>query len=184
MDSQQQTLTNALTAVKAGDAGALDYLYVRYADDLRGYVASIVGNRDDADDVVQDVFLKLTRSLRHYRQREVPFAGWLTRVARNAAIDHLRGRRQIPVGDVRVDDVVEDSGEGLRELRSALSLLPDDQREVLVLRHVAGLSPSEIAMRLQRSESSIHGLHHRGRGAVRAALTEAGCAPVTVARAR
>ncbi len=183
MDSQQQ-LDRAIAAAKAGDAGALDYLYVNYADDVRGYVASIVGNRDDADDVTQDVFLKLTRSLRNYRRRETPFAGWLTRVARNAAIDHLRGRRQIPVGEVRVDHVVEDSADELGVLRTVLGALPADQREVVMLRHVAGLSPSEIALRMRRTESSIHGLHHRGRASVRAALSEAGCAPVTVARAR
>jgi len=46
-----------------------------------------------------------------------------------------------------------------------------------MLRHVVGLSPSEIALRLDRSESSIHGLHHRGRGALRTALAEMDCAP-------
>ncbi len=184
MDSQDQTLHRAIAAAKAGDAGALHYLYVRYADELRGYVTHIVGNRDDADDVVQDLFLKLTRKLRHYETQGVPFAGWLTRVARNAAIDHLRARRQIPMADVRADRPVEDPGEGLRALRAALRSLPHEQRQVLVLRHVVGLSPGEIATRLQRTESSVHGLHHRGRGALRSALAEAGCAPVTAARAR
>jgi RNA polymerase sigma-70 factor (ECF subfamily) len=184
MDSSEQALNGAVAAAKAGDAGALHYLYVRFADELRGYVANIVGNRDDAEDVVQDVFLKLTRKLRHYETRSVPFAGWLTRVARNAAIDHLRARRQVPVAEVRVDRPVYDAGEGVRALRAALGSLPVDQREVLLLRHVAGLSPGEIATRLQRTESSIHGLHHRGRGALQAALSEAGCAPVTAARAR
>jgi RNA polymerase sigma-70 factor, ECF subfamily len=183
MDSQHQ-LDSAITAARSGDPGALDYLYVSHADDVRTYVASIVGNRDDADDVTQDVFLKLPRSLRNYRRRETPFAGWLTRVARNAAIDHLRGRRQIPVGDVRLDEPAEAHLDELSVLRSALDALPADQREVVVLRHVVGLTPGEIASRMERSESSIHGLHHRGRASVRAALAEAGCAPVTVARAR
>ena len=51
--------------------------------------------------------------------------------------------------------------------------------EARVLRHVAGLSPGEIADRLGKSEASIHGLHHRGRGALRAALRELDAAPVT-----
>jgi len=66
-----------------------------------------------------------------------------------------------------------------QSLREALGQLPDDQREVLVLRHIAGLSPGEIADRLGKTESSVHGLHHRGRGALRAALVELGTAPVT-----
>jgi RNA polymerase sigma-70 factor (ECF subfamily) len=62
-------------------------------------------------------------------------------------------------------------------LREALATLPDDQREVIVLRHVVGLSPGEIAGRLGKTEPSVHGLHHRGRGARRAVLTERDCAP-------
>jgi len=62
-------------------------------------------------------------------------------------------------------------------LREALATLPDDQREVIVLRHVVGLSPGEIAGRLGKTEPSVHGLHHRGRGALRAVLTERDCAP-------
>ena len=48
-------------------------------------------------------------------------------------------------------------------VRAALAALPDEQREVVVLRHIVGLTPAEIADRMGRSESSIHGLHHRGR---------------------
>ena len=66
-------------------------------------------------------------------------------------------------------------------LRDALAELPEVQREIVVLRHVAGLSPREIAERLGRSEDSIHGLHHRGRRALQAALTEAGATPMTLA---
>ena len=56
-------------------------------------------------------------------------------------------------------------------LRSALETLPDDQREIIVLRHVGGLAPAEIAARLGRSESAVNGLHHRGRRALRDELS-------------
>jgi RNA polymerase sigma-70 factor (ECF subfamily) len=70
----------------------------------------------------------------------------------------------------------------LREaIRDALAELPEPQREIVVLRHMAGLSPREIAERLGRSEDSVHGLHHRGRRALQAALVEAGAVPATVA---
>ena len=64
------------------------------------------------------------------------------------------------------------------DLRHALEQLPEDQREVLVLRHIVGLSPVEIASTLGRSESSVHGLHHRGRRTLQSSLTELGAAPV------
>jgi RNA polymerase sigma-70 factor (ECF subfamily) len=184
MDSQDHQLQRAISAAKAGDIGALDYLYTRFADDVRGYVTSIVINRDDADDVTQDVFLKLTRAIRHYEPQSVPFAAWLMRVARNAAIDQVRSRRQVPMEDVRAEGPADDHREGLHALRSALGRLPDDQRQVLVLRHLVGLTPTEIAERLHRSESSIHGLHHRGRRTLRGALVEEGFAPVTAAASR
>ena len=68
----------------------------------------------------------------------------------------------------------------MRELREALAILPGDQREVLVLRHFAGLSPTEIADHTGRTESSIHGLHHRGRRALRAELISRGAAPAVL----
>jgi len=63
------------------------------------------------------------------------------------------------------------------DLRDALATLPEDQRQVVVMRHLIGLTPGEIAGRLGRTEPSIHGLHHRGRGALRTALTEMECGP-------
>jgi len=68
-------------------------------------------------------------------------------------------------------------------LRDALWRLPEEQREVLVLRHLAGLSPSEIASRLGKTEGSIHGLHHRGRAALQHLLREMDAAPVIAASA-
>jgi RNA polymerase sigma-70 factor, ECF subfamily len=73
------------------------------------------------------------------------------------------------------------SSERLESLRTALDRLPEDQREVLILRHVAGLTPGDIADALDRTESSVRGLHHRGRVALKAALRELGAAPVTAA---
>jgi len=118
-----------------------------------------------------------------YERREVPFEAWIMRVARNAALDHLRAKRAIPTEEVRVADgggaqIGLDRG---RALRQALEDLPHDQREVLVLRHIVGLSPVEIAGTLDKTESSVHGLHHRGRGSVRASLVELGAAPVVAA---
>ena len=85
----------AIAAAKAGDWSAVDYLYGRYADDVQRFVQSIVHDHHAAEDVTQDVFARLVRIIRRYEERDVPFAAWLMRVARNAALDHLRARRQI-----------------------------------------------------------------------------------------
>lgn len=178
-------LRDAILRAKQGDMDALHYLYVSYADDVYGFVNSIVHDSHAAEDVTQNVFGKLMKAIHRYEEREVPFAAWILRVARNAALDHVRARRQIPVEEVRVDDEGhEQTGfERSQCIRAALERLPDDQREVLVLRHVAGLTPGEIANRLGKSEGSIHGLHHRGRGALQAALRDLEAAPVIAATA-
>src|SRR5918996_3629904 len=176
-----QLLQRAIAATKAGDTSALHFLYVRFADDVRGYVQSIVRDPHDAEDITQNVFAKLMRAILKYEQREVPFAAWILRVARNAALDHMRARRQIPFEEVRTSDEGHDQVgfERFQSIRVALDCLPRDQREVLILRHIAGLTPPEIAEALGKTESSIHGLHHRGRGALQAALRELEAAPVT-----
>ena len=159
---------------------ALHFLYVRYADDVLRYVRSLVQDHHEAEDITQNVFVKLIRVIRKYEPREVPFAAWILRVARNAALDHLRARRMTPVEDVRVPDNGHGqiSHERGRDLREALEQLPEEQREVLVLRHIVRLSPIEIAGVLGKTESSVHGLHHRGRLTLRSTLVELGAAPV------
>jgi RNA polymerase sigma-70 factor (ECF subfamily) len=64
------------------------------------------------------------------------------------------------------------------DLREALEQLPEEQRDVLVLRHIVGLSPLEIADVLDKTESSVHGLHHRGRLTLQSTLEQLGAAPV------
>ena len=159
---------------------ALRFLYVRFADDVCGYVRSIVGDSYEAEDITQNVFAKLMTAIHKYERRQAPFAAWILRVARNMALDHVRARRQIPFEEVRTsDEGHEQVGfDRSQSLRQALELLTEEQREVLILRHVAGYSPGEIAEQLDKSEGSIHGLHHRGRGALRAALVELEAAPV------
>jgi RNA polymerase sigma-70 factor, ECF subfamily len=185
--AMSERVAHAIRRAQQGDREALGFLYTRYADDIHRYVRSIVLDQHEAEDVTQQVFAKLIRVIGKYEERQVPFLAWMLRVARNLAIDHVRRQRMIPVEEVRTtDDGSGDpaGGRPMSDLQEALSGLPIDQREVLVLRHFAGLSPTEIATRTGRSEGSIHGLHHRGRRALRAELTSRGMAPATMALRR
>ncbi|HEY4779169.1 MAG TPA: sigma-70 family RNA polymerase sigma factor [Solirubrobacterales bacterium] len=169
-----------MARAKAGDSEGLHYLYVRYADDVLRYVTSFIRDHHEAEDITQNVFAKLMKAIQKYEQREVPFDAWILRVARNAALDYLRAKRAIPTEEVRLADTgsAQTGIDRGRALRQALEELPEDQREVLVLRHIVGLSPVEIAGTLDKTESSVHGLHHRGRRSLRASLVELGAAPV------
>ena len=125
MHADLARVERAITAVKAGDPSALHYLYVRYADVVSSYVASIVGGRRDAEDVTQSVFLKLPQAIAAYEAGGLPFEGWLLRVARSRALEFLRTRRE----------------------------MSPERLEVLALRHLAGLDTSEIVARLDRPVS-------------------------------
>jgi RNA polymerase sigma-70 factor (ECF subfamily) len=181
----EQLTARAVREAKAGDGDAIRYLYLRYADHVYGYLRSIVRDEHEAEDLTQHVFAKLMLVVHKYEPQGLPFSRWLLRLAHNVAIDHIRASRLVPVDEVRGLEEPGDDGVGdrTRTLTAALARVPDDQREVLVLRHIAGLTPAEIAERMGRTTSSIHSLHHRGRGALCAALRDLGAAPVTLHRA-
>jgi RNA polymerase sigma-70 factor, ECF subfamily len=168
-DAMERLVLRAVERAKDGDGDALRFLYLRYADNVYGYVCSIVRDEHEAEDVTQQVFAKLLGSLGRFQARSVPFSSWILRVAHNAAIDHMRARRPVPVEEVRGPEPADDGSarEHLRELRVALGSLPKEQREVIVLRFLFGLSPREIAERMGRSEDAVNGLQHRGRRRLR-----------------
>lgn len=178
----EQLVLDAVGQAKSGDDDAIRFLYLRYADNVYGYVCSIVRDEHEAEDVTQQIFAKLITALPKYEPRLVPFSAWILRVAHNAAIDHVRARRAVPFAEVRSPELEDNdlSWERGQDLREALETLPAEQRDVIVLRFIYGLSPGEIATRMNRSEDAIHGLQHRGRRALRTELTRLQSAPAAL----
>jgi RNA polymerase sigma-70 factor (ECF subfamily) len=166
---------------KRGDQEALRFLYDRYADNVYGYVCSIVHDEHEAEDITQNVFMKLMRVLPRYEQRGVPFSAWLLRIARNMAVDSLRNRRAIACENVRDPDTALDETAADRaiSLGDALEELSVEQRRVMLMQDVIGLAPAEIAERLGKTTGSVHALHHRGRRVMRRELTRLQAAPST-----
>jgi RNA polymerase sigma-70 factor (ECF subfamily) len=180
-ESAERIVRRLVAQAKAGDNDAMRELYVRLAPGVQAYVMRIVVDRDDAEDVTQQIFAKLLTELWRYQPREAPFRAWVLRVARNVAIDHLRRAHAVPSETVlaRAGLVDESGPERRASLREALSTLTPGQRDVLVLRHLVGLTPEEIAVRLGRTVRAVHCLHHRGRAAACVALHDLGSAPAT-----
>ncbi len=125
MQADLARVESAITAVKAGDPSALQYLRTRYGEGVRAYVESIVGSRIQADEITEGTFRKLPRAIPAYEAGTLPFEGWLLRLARTAALDSLRGREE----------------------------LTPELLEVIALRHLDGLTTSQIAARLDRTVS-------------------------------
>jgi RNA polymerase sigma-70 factor, ECF subfamily len=178
-------ITEAVRRAKAGDAEALRFFYLRYSNNVFRYVRTIVHTEDDAEDVTQQAFAKLITAIDRYEPGVSPFTAWMLRLAHNVAIDHLRTGRAVTSDDlVAAEEPAEDAeGSRLSDVRTALAMLPSEQRTVVVLRHLVGLSPCEIAERMGRSEASVHGLHHRARRALQLELRRLESAPCTCPQA-
>lgn len=178
-----ESLTFEVVArARTGDSDALRLLYLRHADDVFSYASSIVGDEHAAEDVTQIVFSRLERRLQRYQPAAVPFAAWIVRVTHNAAIDYLRAQRAVPCAEVvdRDAEAGDSSFERVDAIREAFGSLPHDQREVLLMRFVMGMSAREVAEELGRSEPAVHALQHRGRRHLREELTRLESAPVTL----
>jgi RNA polymerase sigma-70 factor (ECF subfamily) len=181
-DLRPGELAAAIAQAKAGDGEAVRYLYLRFAPNVYGYARSLVRDEHEAEDVTQQVFARLMTALKRYEDRGVPFSAWILRITHNMAIDHMR-RRLVLCDESTVPEESDDerSREISTALRDALEELPETQREVVVLRHLGGYSPGEIAGAIGRSQDSVHGLHHRARRALRQRLEHTESAPMVAA---
>ena len=92
-NDRDPAVARAVVRAQDGDHEAIRFLYLRYKNNVYGYVLSMLRDEYEAEDVTQHVFMKLMRVIGKYEPREVPFTSWILRVARNVAVDHLRQRR-------------------------------------------------------------------------------------------
>jgi RNA polymerase sigma-70 factor (ECF subfamily) len=137
-----------------GDVAAFEILYRRHNDSLYRYLLRLCQHRDTAEDVFQDAWSKIVKSRESYRPT-ARFTTFLFRVAHNCFIDHTRrNKRHAATSDVEPDrqpssdDLPETEVErqlARQRLDAALDELPDEQRDVFLLREEAGLSLDEIA---------------------------------------
>jgi RNA polymerase sigma-70 factor, ECF subfamily len=146
----------------AVDHSAVAVLYQRYVARVYRFLRVRCSSPDEAADLTQQVFLKMAQALPRYRERGVPFAAWLFRIARNAAIDHARRQRVTVPWDSLTEAAAPDDVETWvldRETHARvgalLAGLSSDERELLSLRFAAGLSSREIAAVVGGSEAAV-----------------------------
>ena len=137
-------------------------IWQQFAEPLRGFIRKRVANDYDADDVVQQVFVKIQTQLDSLRDAE-KLQGWLYRVARNAIVDYYRSRRPIPA-PLEVDDAPSRCEIEIRASVAALiEQLDPKYRDVLRWHEYEGLTQAEIAARLGLSLSGAKSRVQRGR---------------------
>jgi RNA polymerase sigma-70 factor (ECF subfamily) len=139
-----------------GDRDALARFYDAFAPLAFGLIRRLVGDPDEAADVVQDVFWELWRSAPEYDPARGTPEAWVTVRARSRGIDRVRAARRreemlVPEQHEAADPAVQDPGDAVSDrwaVRGALATLPSGQREVIELAYLGGFTQSEISARL------------------------------------
>ena len=175
-----------------GDVRAFSTLYLRHWDLVYGYGSAILRDEHEAEDVAQDVFMRVLRLLPRYECRpEQPFRVLLLRITRNRAIDRLRKSRrcdptppaELAARSAEARDDLPGSFDAVSDGQIALSLkrLPVSQRQVLVLRYLYDLSTREVADIIGTTPHAVRNLQLRGLKFLRASLAPR-TAPLVPAR--
>jgi RNA polymerase sigma-70 factor (ECF subfamily) len=178
MTNNDDAINSQVERAQRGDRAAFAALYALFAERLYRFTRSRVANAQDAEDIVQQVFLKMIEALPRYRQRGTPFAAWLFRLARNTVIDHGRTRHPTETLEPHTERATLDAGPEalamvavqMMTVESALRGLTPEQQEVIALRFFAGLGPAEIGHVMGKREGSVRALQFRALSALRREL--------------
>ena len=173
-DKSAEPLNDEILAARVarGDAAALEALYDRYASTVLGVALKVIGDQGAAEDVLQETFWRVWRSAATFQSQRGSFTSWLFRIARNLAIDAYRRRNVRPQSMLDADDtesvldktpdpdadVAEQTQAILknRQVRNALTVLPQVQRQVIELAYFYGMTRQEIAEVTGEALGTIH----------------------------
>lgn len=165
---ERETVDRART----GDQQALADLYDWYMPRVYRYAFARLGNVAEAEDLTEEVFLKMLGAIDGFRWKDVPFSSWLFRIAHNQVATHFRRTKQHGGVTVELSDDIADGHHDfityvedqmmLEDVRRATRQLPDAQRDVIVLRFAVGLSIADTAKVLGKREGNVKALQHKG----------------------
>lgn len=151
-------VADVVVRARRGDRGAFAELYRRFSRAVHGVVLARASYQD-AGDLVQDVFATALARLPQLGE-PAAFPGWLMAIARNRAIDHVRGRR--PLDELTEVAVPASRQSEVAQVLAALRALPEAYQETMILRLVEGLTGPEIAEQTGLSPGSVRVNLHRG----------------------
>ncbi len=161
------------------DSAAFAQLYEAYFDKIYRYIALRVRNEMEAEDITQQVFMKMLQSISSYRNKGVPFSSWIYRIAHNQVIDFLRQKNKkatVDIDGLPLPDLGDDPQHmmeiqiDIEDLKKATKQLTAAQQEVISLRFAGELSIAQCAEIMGKSEGAIKALQHSAVLALRKAL--------------
>ncbi len=153
---------------KEHDQIALTQLYEENFDKIYRYIVLKIGDRAEAEDMTQQVFLNALKSISSYKWKGMPFSAWLFRIAHNQVVDHYRRKSRsttVPL-DENIASGYDNPGREaerkmeIEEMNRATKQLTNAQQEVISLRFAGELSIAEVARVMRKSEGAIKALQH------------------------
>jgi len=161
------------------DQDAFAQLYEEYFDKIYRYIAFKIGNRTEAEDMTQQVFLNAIKSISSFRWRGIPFSAWLFRIAHNQVVDYLRKKAkhattsldEVLVSNGNNPQLVAEQNLDIERLLLATKQLTQAQREVISLRFASELSIAQVARVMAKSQGAIKALQHSAMVALRKTLS-------------
>jgi len=165
---QVQDEESLVRRAKEHDEAALTQLYEENFDKIYRYIVLKIGDRTEAEDMTQQVFLKAFKSVSGYRPQGRPFSSWLFRIAHNQLVDHWRKKSKrptVPLEETFIGSSSNPSSEteqkmDIENLVAATKHLTSLQQEVVSLRFAGGLSVAQVARLMSKSEGAIKALQH------------------------
>lgn len=181
----KQTLEDDISLVRqaqSGDIEAVGQLFDKHYRSMFRYFFARVGQRQQAEDLAGELFTRLVHHLPTFEPTGVPFRAWLFRIAYNLTMDHFRVASDVKLESLEKVTLLAQpeqnpvqyverqmTGETLHE--TLLALVPE-QRQVVILRFLVGLSLQETAVVMERTLSAVKAMQHRGLQTMRRKLTQ------------
>ncbi len=177
VDIDRETIERA----QSGNQVALGEIYDWYLPRVYRYVLARLGDISEAEDLTEDIFLRMLAAIGDYKRTNVPFSAWLFRIAHNHVVSHYR-RNDFRKDNSALDDTMVDNRHDpasivesqfvLGEVADAVQQLPEAQRDVISLRFAVGLSIAETAQVLGKREGNIKALQHKALARLQKTLLE------------
>jgi len=159
---------NLVQRAQQHDEEAFAELYEKYFDKIYRYICLKIGNRIEAEDMTQQVFINALRSISSFKWRGLPFSAWLFRIAHNQVVDYLRKKTRQTV--FSLNESITASGDNpqkiieqnmsIEQLVLATKVLTPAQQQVIALRFAGELPISQVAKIMGKSEGAIKALQH------------------------
>ncbi len=164
------------------DPVVLGQIYDEYSEKIYNYIYYRVGDRDLAQDLMAEVFLKALDAIKVYRGWHTSLSGWLYRIAHNLVADHFRAKpmkEALPLDEQLIADegnpaLVVSQMLTQQRLRAAVNSLTEDQQQVVILKFVEEMSNADVARILGKTEGAVKSLQHRALASLRRYLEEQG----------